>query len=161
MSVDLSFSAAGEHFNVRSAAIIRHRNHVLCTTAEDLGFWFLPGGRPKRGESSIEGLKREFQEELNAEIEVDAPHIIAESFFDLKGEHYHELAFYYLAVCPPQVRFVIGEDCHHLVEEGRHYRYRWIELSLSALQEMDLQPRALHSHIIDLPPMPLHIVFDG
>ncbi len=100
MSVDLSFSTAGEHFNVRSAAIIRHENHILCTTAEDLGFWFLPGGRPKRGESSIEGLKREFQEELNAEIEVDAPHIIAESFFDLKGEHYHELAFYYLAVCP-------------------------------------------------------------
>lgn len=161
MSVDLSFSTASEHFNVRSAAIIRQQDHILCTTADDLGLWFLPGGRPKRGETSVAGLKREFREELNADVEVDAPHIIAESFFDLKGEHYHELTFYYVAHCPPQVRFVTGQDCHHLVEEGRHYRYRWIALSHDALALIDLQPRALHSHFIDLPPQPLHIVFDG
>lgn len=161
MSVDLSFSTSTEHFNVRSAAIIRQHNHLLCTTFDGIDFWFLPGGRPKRGETSIEGLKREFREELDATIEVDAPHIIAESFFDLAGEHYHELAFYYVADCPPQVQFVTGEDCHHLAEEGRHYRYRWIELSPTVLANIDLQPRALHSHFIDLPPLPLHIVFDG
>jgi 8-oxo-dGTP pyrophosphatase MutT (NUDIX family) len=161
MSDDLSFSRDGQHFNVRSAAIIRHRNHILCTTADELDFWFLPGGRPKRGETSVAALKREFREELDADIDAQTPHIVAESFFDLDGQHYHELAFYYVADCPPQVRFVTDEDCHHLIEEGRRYRYRWIGLSHNALIEIDLQPRALHSHFIDLPPQPLHIVFDG
>ncbi|MCF4099683.1 NUDIX hydrolase [Maritalea mediterranea] len=161
MAVDLSFSTSKEHFNVRSAAIIRQHDHILCTSFEGLGFWFLPGGRPKRGETSVEGLKREFREELNAKIEVDAPHIIAESFFDLHDERYHELALYYVAECPPEVRFVTDQDCHTHEEEGRIYRYRWIELNGPTLKQFDLQPRALHAHFIDLPPLPLHIVFEG
>lgn len=161
MSVDLSFRAFDQHFNVRSAAIIRKEAHILCTTADDLGFWFLPGGRLKRGESSAAALKRELREELNADVDVVAPHIIAESIFSLDHLHYHELAFYFAVSCPPNLPFVVDKDCHHLIEGDRHYRYRWIELSTDMLSEIDLQPRALHAHFIDLPSKPLHIMFNG
>lgn len=161
MAIGLTFDTAHHCFNERSAAIIRQEGHLLCTTSEGLGFWFLPGGRLKRGETSAMALRRELHEELHVDVRIGAPRIVAESFFLLDGQHYHELAFYFEVTCPASIPFVLGEDCHHLREGDQDYRYRWIDLSLPSLAKIDLRPHALHDHFIDPPPEPQHIIING
>jgi ADP-ribose pyrophosphatase YjhB (NUDIX family) len=42
---DISWSAQGETFNLRVAAVIIRDQKVLLCTVDGLGYWFLPGGR--------------------------------------------------------------------------------------------------------------------
>ncbi|MCK6624358.1 MAG: NUDIX domain-containing protein [Anaerolineae bacterium] len=67
---DISFDVGGCKFNYRVAAIIECHQRYLFTTAPGTDFWFLPGGRVKAGESSLEAIKRELQEELRLENQV-------------------------------------------------------------------------------------------
>lgn len=43
---------------------------VLLARRADIGWWNLPGGGVERGETVIEGLRREVREEVRAEIEI-------------------------------------------------------------------------------------------
>jgi ADP-ribose pyrophosphatase YjhB (NUDIX family) len=42
---NISWSAQGETFNLRVAAVIIRDQKVLLCTVDGLGYWFLPGGR--------------------------------------------------------------------------------------------------------------------
>jgi 8-oxo-dGTP diphosphatase len=58
------------------AAIIIKDNKILCTQRADDGRflslkWEFPGGKIEKGESHQEALKREIQEELNLDIDVN------------------------------------------------------------------------------------------
>lgn len=60
-------------FNVRVyGLLINDRNEILISDEQEYGFRFtkFPGGGLELGEGLIDGLKREFMEECNAEIEV-------------------------------------------------------------------------------------------
>ncbi|MCZ4273674.1 NUDIX hydrolase [Maritalea porphyrae] len=160
VGIDLSFRSPGERFNVRCAAIIKHEGHILCDNERGIDFSFLPGGRIKRGELSAEALQRELAEELNAQITVRSPLIIAESFFTLDNERFHELAFYFEVERPKNIPFVIGKDCHSHEDGGNSYFYRWIEATPEALAQVDLKPGPLRAQFIDLPQAPMHVILD-
>ena len=56
------------------AAIIKKDNKILATQrgyGEFKGGWEFPGGKPEANETKEEALKREINEELNADIEVN------------------------------------------------------------------------------------------
>lgn len=60
-------------FNVRVyGLLINERNEILISDEQEYGYQFtkFPGGGLELGEGLIDGLKREFQEECLAEIEV-------------------------------------------------------------------------------------------
>jgi ADP-ribose pyrophosphatase YjhB (NUDIX family) len=60
-------------FNVRVyGLLINERNEVLISDEQEYGYRFtkFPGGGLELGEGLIDGLKREFMEECNAEVEV-------------------------------------------------------------------------------------------
>ena len=60
-------------FNVRVyGLLINDRNEILISDEQELGMRFskFPGGGLEHGEGLIDGLKREFIEECNVEIEV-------------------------------------------------------------------------------------------
>ncbi len=70
-------------FNVRVyGLLINDKNEILITDEEIKGFRFtkFPGGGLELGEGTIDGLKREFIEECNLEVEV-SEHFYTTDFF--------------------------------------------------------------------------------
>jgi len=70
-------------FNVRVyGLLLNEQNHILISDEEEYGFQFskFPGGGLEYGEGLIEGLKREFIEECQTEIEV-LEHFYTTDFF--------------------------------------------------------------------------------
>ncbi len=70
-------------FNVRVyGLLVNEHNQVLITDEQEYGMQFtkFPGGGLEYGEGLIEGLKREFVEECNVEIEV-VKHFYTTDFF--------------------------------------------------------------------------------
>src|SRR6478735_10288577 len=70
-------------FNVRVyGLLINEANEVLISDEQEYGFKFtkFPGGGLEYGEGLIEGLKREFVEECNTEVEVIS-HFYTTDFF--------------------------------------------------------------------------------
>jgi ADP-ribose pyrophosphatase YjhB (NUDIX family) len=70
-------------FNVRVyGLLLNEQNHILISDEEEYGFQFskFPGGGLEYGEGLIEGLKREFIEECETEIEV-LEHFYTTDFF--------------------------------------------------------------------------------
>lgn len=72
-----------KNFNVRVyGLLINEKNEILITDEEIKGFRFtkFPGGGLELGEGTIDGLKREFLEECNLEVEVSG-HFYTTDFF--------------------------------------------------------------------------------
>jgi len=158
MGSDLSFRTGGMRFNVRTAAIIKHDGHILCDEERGTNFSFLPGGRIKRGENSATALRRELAEELEIDVYVERPLIIAESFYDGVDERYHEMAFYYVVQKPASLAFSAGEVCHSHTENGSVYDFTWVKATPEELLRVRLEPIACHSHFIDLPAQSIHAI---
>jgi len=60
----LSPSPAAGDINVVAVAIVRHE-HLLVVRKQSGGKWILPGGKPEAGESEVETVRREVDEELS------------------------------------------------------------------------------------------------
>jgi len=71
-----------DRFNIRVYGFLIDDESVLVTDEFRLGIYMtkFPGGGLKFGEGTIDGLKREFREELNTEIEVTS-HFYTTDFF--------------------------------------------------------------------------------
>jgi len=70
-------------FNVRAyGLLINEHNEILLSDEQEYGHRFIkfPGGGLEYGEGLIDGLKREFMEECNAEIEIIS-HFYTTDFF--------------------------------------------------------------------------------
>lgn len=159
MGVDLSFKSRGERFNVRAAAIIKHEGYILCDYERGSDFSILPGGRIQRGEGSAVALKRELAEELEIDVLVGDPRVITESFYDgEQNERYHEIAFYYVIDRPKNLAFSPGSICHSHAEDGKNFDFSWVKATPEDLMRVNLEPKAIHHHFIDLPSTPIHVI---
>jgi len=96
------------------------------------GYWSIPGGKVKWGESLEEALKREIREELSVEIEIEKLAGIVESIYRERDEvKYHYIIIDYFC------RIVSGEP----VASDDALELRWI--SLEELSELDVTPTLL------------------
>jgi 8-oxo-dGTP diphosphatase len=75
----------------------RYRNH-------DRPLWNLPGGRQEPYELLGDALRREFDEEISLEIEIDGVAYVAESFDRSAQTHFTNVAFVVRAEGEPAVR---------------------------------------------------------
>ncbi|MFA6514431.1 MAG: NUDIX domain-containing protein [Patescibacteria group bacterium] len=84
-----------------SVVIIKKDNRVLVSpgydSVKDAHFYRLVGGGIEFGETSVEALKRELQEELAAELINIRLLDIRENIFTYNGENGHEIGFIYEA----------------------------------------------------------------
>jgi ADP-ribose pyrophosphatase YjhB (NUDIX family) len=82
-------------------AIIKNKGRVLVSPGYDnvknQDFYRLLGGGIDFGETAIDALRREFKEELDAEITNCRLITVSENIFNFNGEPYHEICFIYEA----------------------------------------------------------------
>lgn len=134
---DISFDVGVHRFNYRVAAIIESNQRYLFTTTSGIDFWFLPGGRVKAGESSLEAMARELQEELGLENQPIRPLWAVENFFTLHGENFHELGFYFSLSLPPTSDLTKAES----FQREPDWEFRW--LNSERIKTLDIRPQFL------------------
>jgi len=142
-------------FVYRVAGVATHGERVLIHRAETENFWALPGGACEFNEDSKTALKREFKEELNAEIEVGQLLWVVENFFSHEGKSWHEIGLYYhvsfignAAKLYEKEQFEGVESFFRENEDVRLF-YRWF--SLDKLSVEDIRPKFLRSALLNVP----------
>ncbi|HVF11416.1 MAG TPA: NUDIX domain-containing protein, partial [Abditibacteriaceae bacterium] len=105
----------------------------------------LPGGHVEPGESCIEALHREFQEELDAELEVQDLCFVTESIYPDRRENSirHEVVLYFNANTPQPLH----ESDGAVSSPEKKKRFRW--LPLTELPSANLLPVAIKRFLLN------------
>lgn len=146
------------NFNFRVAAIVFDTSgeRVLIHRAPNEPFWTMPGGRVELMEPAAEALKREMQEELDVEVNVERLLWVVENFFPYNGKDWHEIAFYFLVSFPPGSPLYGHTDTFTGDEEGMKLIFEWHDLD--TINEVYLLPSFLRTALTDLPASVEHVV---
>ncbi|MEO7019664.1 MAG: NUDIX hydrolase [Ktedonobacteraceae bacterium] len=151
------FDSEDTRFNYRVAGITLHDNHVLLCQLEGANYWFLPGGRVDMGETSIAALRREMQEELQADVQVGRILWIVESFY-VESRNYHELALYYMMDFAPEAPVSHATKPFIATDGHTSLIFQWF--ALQELDQVTLYPPFLVEGLRKLPEQTMHVV-DG
>ncbi|MCZ4222865.1 NUDIX domain-containing protein [Pedobacter rhodius] len=120
------------YFNVRVyGLLINQNNEVLISDEEEYGFRFskFPGGGLELGEGLIDGLKREFIEECNAEIDIIA-HFYTTDFFEKSAFNDSQvISVYYLVKEKEPLKLSFKEKIYDFDGEGDILQaFRWVKI---------------------------------
>jgi 8-oxo-dGTP pyrophosphatase MutT (NUDIX family) len=146
---------------IRAAGVALQDGHILLHKMDD--FWVLPGGGVIEHETTIAGLKREFQEELGIEVQVKQLLWIVENFFKYNNQPMSGVEFYYLIELPSFVSLhkQVAFDGYEQ-ETGEILHFEWHKLS--ELAEIKLLPSFLKEQLkkmeTSLPHTVEHIIND-
>ena len=126
--MDLTIDIEGYKLNIRAVGIIIHNNKVLFHKSTNREYYALIGGRVKIGEDSKSTVKRELEEELGKEVEVEQFLGIIENFFVKDKAKYHEILFIY------KVEFKNDKDKKiettlENAEGEKNLKYYWIDIN--------------------------------
>ena len=120
-------------FNVRVyGLLINDANEVLISDEQEYGMRFtkFPGGGLEYGEGLIEGLKREFVEECNTEVEVISHFYTTDFFVKSAFNDSQIISVYYLVKAVSDLRFITKTTVFDFDGEGDILQaFRWIKLS--------------------------------
>ena len=152
----ITFKPDDIRFTYRVGGILIQREHVLCQSADEEGFWFLPGGRAEVGEPARVTLLRETQEELGEALQIGRLLFVVENFFTDASDGWHELGLYFLLSAPGDSPLMHSlETFTRLDEVGNTLRFDW--LPLAQLETLALYPPFLRTALKDLPDRPVHM----
>ncbi|WP_316829207.1 NUDIX domain-containing protein [Pedobacter aquatilis] len=128
------------YFNVRVYGLLINQHHeVLISDEEEYGFRFskFPGGGLELGEGLIDGLKREFVEECNAEIEVLA-HFYTTDFFEKSSFNDSQvISIYYLVKEKSPLQLKFKETMYDFDGEGEILQsFRWVKINDLSIEDI-------------------------
>lgn len=152
----ISFDGEGVRFNYRVAGIVIENGRVLVGRADWEDFWYLPGGRVEFGEPSVDSLRRELREEMDAEVEIGRLVWVLENFFEFDGTPFHEVGLYFtasLASDAPDLR----ADAFERDDKGTRLLFRWVPVS--ELNAVRLLPSFFVTGLAKLPGEATHVVW--
>jgi 8-oxo-dGTP diphosphatase len=120
------------YFNVRVyGLLINQDNEVLISDEEEYGFRFskFPGGGLELGEGLIDGLKREFVEECEAEIDV-LSHFYTTDFFEKSSFNNSQvISVYYLVKEKAPLQLAFKDVIYDFDGEGEILQaFRWVKI---------------------------------
>lgn len=123
---DLTFKTREGLFNYRVGAIIIKDKRVLMVKNDGAPYYYSVGGRVKLNETSDQAVVRETFEETGVKFEIDRLAFIHEHFFreEVTGEHFHEIAFFYLMKEKENVDFV----CKSYGDQGAKEHLHWLPI---------------------------------
>ena len=82
--------------DLRTVGVLVRDGKLLVQRDRNGGEYALPGGHVKIGETTADGLVREYKEETGADIKVGKLLWTEECFWEWNGTQVHNIAFYYL-----------------------------------------------------------------
>ncbi|MHA1124730.1 MAG: NUDIX hydrolase [Candidatus Heimdallarchaeota archaeon] len=140
----------------RVAGIMVKEGKVLLQSDEYNDFWTTPGGAIKMFESSEEALKREFHEELKADITVERLLYIVENSFEFEGQLYHGLELYFL-ISPNNSEEIFNQEEFIGIENDFYYEkygefkltFRWFPVT--DINNIDIKPVILKKALSSIP----------
>ena len=145
-------------FNMRIAGLAFREGHVLVHRATHENFWTFPGGTAEIGESSVDTLTREMQEEIQQYVEVGRLLWSVENFFAFEKRRWHEIGLYYLMDVPTTFPFASGDIIHRVHDTGNNLEFKWVPATRAALEALPLQPDFIPHYISDLPTETRHLI---
>ncbi len=152
----ITFKPAEIRFTFRVGGVLIQREYVLCQSAGQEGFWFLPGGRAEIGESARASLLREMQEELNVALQVGRLLYVVENFFSDTSGAWHEMGLYFLLTAPAGSFLTDSlESFTRQDEVGNPLHFDW--LPIARLETFPLYPPFFQTALKALPEHPVHI----
>lgn len=148
--MDITFRTDAGIFNYRAAGIIVHDGRLLVLRDEGIPHDYLPGGRIHLRESAEAALARELREELDIALPPHRLVFMAESFFTLNGQPYHEVCLYHLMDAPEEL--LSRGEAFTRVEGREIHHFRWVDFA--ALGDLPFVPPFLKERIFSLPDAP-------
>jgi len=120
------------YFNVRVYGLLINQHHeVLISDEQEYGFCFskFPGGGLELGEGLIDGLKREFVEECEAEIDV-LSHFYTTDFFEKSSFNDSQvISVYYLVKEKAPLQLAFKDVIYDFDGEGEILQaFRWVKI---------------------------------
>lgn len=154
--MDLTLNVEDYILNVRACVMIVHNNKILTHKNVNKDHYSLPGGRVEIGENSEKTVKREIEEELGKEIQIEGYIATVENFFELDGKKYHEILFIQKGEFVEEEDKKIDYTLHN--KEGKDYlQYEWIDLN--KIENYDILPRCVKK-ILTKKKFPTHAIND-
>lgn len=142
---DICVMLDNNKFNYRVSALVRKGNKVLLHKSRKDDFYAFHGGRVKIGESSIEALKREFEEEIGEQIEVQEFVGMVENFFEYNQKKYHELMLVFEVEFDNKELYDV-DKIKGLEEDGK-IEFVWTDIN--EIKNMDVRPVFLKQRLCD------------
>jgi 8-oxo-dGTP diphosphatase len=120
-------------FNVRVyGLLINDNNEILISDEHEYGIDFtkFPGGGIEYGEGLLDGLKREFLEECNTEIEIINHFYTTDFFIKSAFNDSQIISVYYVVKAITKLDIIIKTKPFDFNEEGEVLQaFRWIKLT--------------------------------
>lgn len=143
----------------RVAGVMIKDGKILLQSDQYNDFWTLPGGSVKFSESAINALKREFQEELEANITVERLLFIIENAFEFEEQDYHGLELYFL-ITPLGSEEIFAQEKFYGIEID-FFPEKYGELKLtyqwfhpSEFDSIEIRPKILKEALSNIPDHP-------
>ncbi len=141
--------------NLRTVGVLACDGKLLVQRDRDGNEYALPGGHVKIGETTVDGLVREYKEETGADIKVGKLLWTEECFWEWNDTHAHNIAFYYL------IELVDGTDIPNIGEFVSHKDNCNIVLGwmpIEQLADLTIFPDFIKETIYELDAPPRHFI---
>lgn len=142
--MDLTFESEQGKLNIRVAAVIIQNGKILLEKCEGYDFYGFAGGRVKLGEPVELAIERELEEEFGEKPHIIRPLYVAQNFFELNGQKYHEIAFFFLA----EVSQNLVDKTSFKTLDGVNSFY-WFDTD--HISSLNIVPIYIKNHLNDLP----------
>ena len=143
---DIALDGPAGTFRLRSVGVAFDGTRVLLHTLDGAGYWLLPGGKVRLGETSADALRREMCEELGQGVEVGPLRLVVENVYNADGRVYHGVGLYHEIATPTALR-AEGWAAQH--------EFRWVDLA--DLDSIGLRPPGIIPALRDWPSTLTHL----
>lgn len=155
MNKDWLFSTDEHLCTLRTVGVLIRDDKILVQRDRDGSEYALPGGHVKIGETTVDGLVREYKEETGADIRCERLLWTEECFWDWNGKKAHSLAFYYLiTLCNGTDLPDTGEFVSH--KDNANVVLGW--MPIKDVQNLTIYPAFLKEKLPDLNETPEHFI---
>lgn len=144
---DIEYIVDNNKFKYRVNGLIIKGEKILALRKRDNLSYCLPGGHVELGESSLDAIKREMQEETRIEVQSAKILAVTENFYiDKNGFNTHEISTYYIVEpkdCFTDENFSIIENDKNIVKQ---LNFEW--LNINSLVEKNFKPATIAQKLI-------------
>ncbi|MCH5279788.1 MAG: NUDIX domain-containing protein [Christensenellaceae bacterium] len=155
MSKDWLFMGDGYICDLRAVGVLIKDDMILVQRDKGGTEYALPGGHVRIGETTVDGLIREYKEETGADIKCRRLLWIEECFWNWNGRDAHNIAFYYLIdLCESSDISIGAEFVSH--KDNCNVLIGWIPIK--KLVDIIIYPDFIKREIYNLSSSPKHFV---